>query len=88
MYHGPKSLAPRRAEPMRFSMVRDMNAISVDGSRTIKGRPRDSPETDGVHSVFMFRQLNVVMIRGGWRLAEWVYHNSGEIMYICRSDLW
>ena len=84
MYHGPKSLAPRRAEPMRFSMVRDMNNIKPDGSRTIQGRAW----TDDAHPVFMFRRLNLIMIRGGWRLAEWVYHASGEIMYICRCDLW
>ena len=83
-YHGAKSLAPRRAEPMRFSMVRDINAIPVDGTRVIRGRRW----TDATHDVFMFRRLNVIMIRGGWRLAEWVYHNSGETMYITRDDLW
>ena len=83
-YHGPKSLAPKRAEPMRFSMVRDINALKCDGSISIKSRRW----TDDDQAVFMFRRLNLLQMRGGWRLAEWVYHSSGEIMYICRSDLW
>ena len=60
-----------------------MPSLSMAGAQL-----RVARGTDDVHPVFMFRQLNVVMIRGGWRLAEWAYHNSGEIMYICRSDLW
>lgn len=83
-YHGPKSLAPKRAEPMRFSMVRDMHGLQCDGSLTI-GRRRWN---DNDQAVFMFRRLSLLMMRGGWRLAEWVFHSSGEIMYICRSDLW
>ena len=82
-YHGPKSLAPRRAEPMRFSMVRDINRIPVDGSVQLRGRLW----SDSVHDVFMFRRLNLIMICGGWRLAEWVYHNSATIMYHVRGDL-
>ena len=83
-YHGPKSLAPVRAEPMRFSMVRQMHDIPCDGSVKIRSFIWD----DLNHDVFMFRRLQVIDIRGGWRLAEWVRHESGEIMYMCRSDLW
>jgi hypothetical protein len=83
-YHGPKSLAPRRAEPMRFYMVRDMNNIPADGSVKIGQRAWD----DADQTVFMFRRLNRISIRCGTRLAEWVWHSSGEIMYIVLSDLW
>ena len=83
-YHGAKSLAPKRAEPMRFSMVRDINALKCDGTIHIKSRRW----SDDDQVVFMFRRLNLLQMRGGWRLAEWVYHSSGEVMYICRSDLW
>ena len=83
-YHGPKSLAPIRAEPMRFLMVRQIHDIPCDGSLKIGSRVWN----DNDHDVFMFRRLNAINIRGGWRLAEWVWHSSGEIMYMCRSDLW
>ena len=82
-YHGPKSLAPRRAEPMKFSMVRDINRIPRNGSIRLRGRVW----SDDDHDVFMFCRLQVVMICGGWRLAEWVWHNSGDIMYHVRADL-
>ena len=83
-YHGPKSLAPKRAEPMRFYMVRDMNNIPADGSVSIGQRVW----TDEDQTVFMFRRLNRISIRCGTRLAEWIYHSSDTIMYIVRSDLW
>lgn len=83
-YHGPKSLAPQRAEPMRFYMVRDINNIPLDGSVRI-GMHRWHKDN---HTVFMFRCLNLVSIRAGTRLAEWVWHLSGTIMFIVRSDLW
>ena len=83
-YHGPKSLAPIRAEPMRFLMVRQIHDILCDGSIIIGRRTWN----DSSHDVFMFRRLNAINIRGGWRLAEWVWHASGELMYMCRCDLW
>ena len=83
-YHGPKSLAPRRAEPMRFYMVRAINDIPLDGSVRIGARCWHIDD----HDVFMFRCLNLVSIRAGTRLAEWVWHLSGTIMYIVRADLW
>jgi hypothetical protein len=33
-YHGPHSLAPRRAEPMRWQLVQKINSIPCDGRRT------------------------------------------------------
>ena len=74
-YHGPHSLAPRRAEPMKFSMVASINAVyDVQvGSRRW---------TDDDHLVFIFRRLNLVLIRTGFRLAEVVAHTSGEVMYL------
>ena len=83
-YHGPKSLAPKRAEPMRFYMVRDMNDIPADGSIRIGQRAWD----DADQTVFMFRRLNRISIRCGTRLAEWIWHSSGFIMHIVMSDLW
>ena len=75
-HYGPHSLAPRRAEPMKFSMVRDMNNIST-GAR-VNGRDWN----DAHRLVFMFRRLNLVMIRTGFRLGEIVKHPSGEIMFL------
>lgn len=51
-HHGPHSLAPRRAEPMKFSMVCNMHAIP-NGARV--GR---LVWDDADHNVFMFRRLN------------------------------
>ena len=83
-YHGPKSLAPKRAEPMRFSMVRTINNIPLDGSVYVGKRCWH--END--HTVFMFRRLNVISIRAATRLAEWVWHLSNTTMFTVRSDLW
>jgi len=69
---------------MRFYMVRDMNNIPADGSVKIGQRAWD----DADQTVFMFRRLNRISFRCGTRLAEWVWHSSGEIMYIVCSDLW
>ena len=64
-------------------MVRDMNNIPADNSIWIGQRAWD----DNDQTVFTFRRLNRISIRCGTRLAEWVTHSSGEIMYIVRSDL-
>ena len=79
LYHGPYSLAPKRAEPMKFSMVRDMNQIE-DGTQVGK-----MVWNYDDHDVFMFRRLNIFLILTAFRLAELVYHASGEIMYITRD---
>ena len=79
-YHGPHSLAPKRAEPMKFSMMRSIYAV-----RDVRvGRWYWSDED---HDVFMFRRLNVVLMFTAFRLAEIVSHSSGEIMFITRACL-
>ena len=80
-YHGPYSLSPRRAEPMKFSMVRAMDSIP---SGTKVG---ELTWTDSDHDVFMFRRVSVVLIFTGFRLAELVEHTSGEIMYLTFESL-
>ena len=80
-YHGPYSLAPTRAEPMKFSMVRALNAIP-DGARV--GSLTWAHDN---HDVFMFRRLNRLMIVTALRLGEVVRHSSGEIMYLTFESL-
>ena len=80
-HHGPHSLAPRRAEPMKFSMVRDMLNIQ-DGARI-----GSTSWSDTAVAVFMFRRLIVVLIWTAFRLAEIVAHASGEIMYLTYASV-
>ena len=76
-YHGPHSLAPVRAEPMKFAMVRDMCNIPTDG-RAISA----FTWTDTSHEVFVFRRLVRVLMFSGLRLGEIVGNGSGEVTYI------
>ena len=76
-YHGPHSLAPVRAEPMKFAMVRDMCNIPTDG-RAISA----FTWTDTSHEVFVFRRLVCVLMFSGLRLGEIVGNGSGEVTYI------
>ena len=80
-YHGPYSLSPRRAEPMRFSMVRAMDAIKPSS------RVSGLMWSDAEHDVFMFRRLSIVLIFTAFRLGEIVAHSSGEIMYLTFESL-
>ena len=80
-YHGPMSLAPRRTEPMKFSMMRAINAIPF-GKAVGRFMWRDSD-----HDIFMFRRLNVFLMYTAFRLGEIVFHASGEIMYLVRASL-
>mgnify|MGYP006903411156 CR=1 FL=1 len=82
-YHGPHSLAPKRAEPMRFDMVRRIIAIAVDGCVTIGTHVW----VDTCHAVFIFRRLVAFMIYTAFRLGEIVAHSSGEIMFLTRSSV-
>jgi hypothetical protein len=82
IYHGPYSLAPRRAEPMKFSMVRSMDQIPCDGRRI-----GSFSWSDADHHVFVFRRLNRFMIKSAMRLGEVVAHTSGEIMYVSLESL-
>lgn len=81
-YHGPYSLSPRRAEPMRFNMVRQM--YDLDENLEL---PNGQSCSDSSRPMFMFRRLIVVLIFTGFRLAEIVEHTSGEIMYLTYESL-
>ena len=81
-YHGPHSLAPRRAEPMRFATVIRINQIPVDGRLV-----GNLIWSDSTHLVFTFRRLNRFLIRTAFRLGEIVSHTSGEIMYLTRASV-
>jgi hypothetical protein len=84
IYHGPHSLAPRRAEPMRFSMVDKMVSIPINGTVRVGARMW----TDSDHDIFMFRRLICFMMVTAFRLAEIVWHLSGEIMFLTRACAW
>ena len=81
LYHGPYSLAPKRAEPMRFSMVHDMNQIASGAQVGNMVWNHDD------HDVFSFRMLSIFLMFTAFRLAELVSHASGEIMYITRDAI-
>ena len=77
-YHGPHSLAPKRAENMKFSMVSSMQRIPADGTLRVGSIHWD----DAAHDVFVFRRLIRFMMFTGFRLAEIVGNGSGEIMFL------
>ena len=77
-HHGPHSLAPKRAENMRFSMVASMQRIPADGSLRLGSVQWD----DVAHDVFIFRRLTRFMMFTGFRLAEIVGNGSGEVMFL------
>ena len=79
-YHGPMSLAPKRAEPMKFSMMIDMLTKIPAGAQVGKWR-----WVDADHDVFTFKVLNAFLMSTGFRLGELTRHGSGEIMYITRE---
>lgn len=80
-YHGPHSLAPRRAEPMKYSMVLVLDAIA-EGSTVGKMIWLSTN-----HDIFMFKCRNLVMWPTAFRLGEMVTHSSGELMFLTRSCL-
>jgi hypothetical protein len=82
-YYGPMSLAPKRAEPMKFGMVRELYAIPSAGTVRIGS----VPWSDADHNVFIFRRLICVMMVTAFRLGEIVSHSSGEIMYLTFESL-
>ena len=79
-YHGPYSLAPRRAEPMKHAMMVHMATLN---NVTI-GR---LAFCDDEHDVFMFKRLVAVMWFTAFRLGEIIYHASGEIMFLTFESL-
>ena len=52
-HHGPHSLAPKRAENMKFSMVSNVQRIPADGSVRVGPIQWD----DAAHDVFILRRL-------------------------------
>lgn len=81
-YHGPGSLAPRRAEPMRWATVVKIMSIPLDGRR-IGGYPWH----DGHRRVFVMRRLVRFLWRTAFRIGEIARHASGEIYFLTRSSL-
>jgi hypothetical protein len=59
-YYGPMSLAPKRSEPMKFSMVRELYAIPSSHNSPV--RVGNLQWSDADHHVFMFRRL-ILLIR-------------------------
>ena len=80
-YHGSHSLAPKRAEPMKFSMMRRMVAVPSNGTVMIGSIRWD----DAISIVFIFRRLVPFLMHTAFRLGEIVAHTSGEIMFITRA---
>ena len=82
-YHGPHSLAPRRAEPMKFNVMRAIYAAGTTNTLVVSRWVWD----DRDHDVFMFRRLNVFLMYTAFRGGEIAAHTSGEIMFITRACL-
>ncbi|KAL3915207.1 MAG: hypothetical protein SGPRY_007331 [Prymnesium sp.] len=79
-YHGPHSMAPRRAKPMKFEMMRAIYYIPP--SLITSGL-----DTDDNHDVFMFKRLNVYFMYTAFRPGEIVAHLGREVMFITRACL-
>ena len=79
-FHGPYSLSPRRAEPMKHSMMVRMATLSGVRIGTFV-------YDDGNHDAFMFRRLVAVLWFTAFRLGEIVYHASGEVMFLTFESL-
>jgi hypothetical protein len=80
--YGKEALQPKRQEPLLFSMLVRLNNIP-DGTSLRGGFVYSSEKT--ICRTFV-RMLNVGW-RTGHRLAEFVYHPSGEIYYLTRADV-
>ena len=85
-YHGPYSLAPRRAEPFLFPMVRTIVAIADGTVMNVGGRASRTWRLAD-HDCFMFTALVCFLMVTAFRLGEIVRHTSGEIMYLTRESL-
>ena len=80
-YYGPHSLAARRAEPMKYSMVLAIDTIEEG---TMVGNILWKYDD---HDIMMFRALNCTLFPTGFRLAAAVGNGSAEIFYFCFSSL-
>ena len=80
--HGKAALQPRRQEPMKFEMLSRLCSIP-DNTMLRRGFRwhRDR------HECRAFARMLSVGWRTGHRLAEFVYHPSGEIYYLTRADI-
>ena len=74
-YHGPHSLTPRRAEPIKYQMVLAIAAVQdVQIGNLWWG--------DATHDVFMATRVFCFMWPTAFRCAALCAHASGEIMYL------
>jgi len=78
---GPRFLVPHRKEPLTLEMIRQVAAI--EAGRSVGGRPWDPASTQAVQLLDMLCFLIVT----GFRLAELVFHSSGEQMYLVENDV-
>ena len=67
---------------MKYAMVVKINSIPPNGHQV-----GSYTWSDSNHLVFIFRRLNRLLIRTGFRLGEVVAHTSGEIMYLTRASV-
>ena len=81
-YHGPHSLAPRRAEPMSWATVEKINAIPLNGHKIGGYSWRDDNRR-----VFIVRRLTRFLWRTAFRIGEVAKHRSGEIYFLTRGSL-
>ena len=78
-HHGPHSLAPKRAENMKFSMVSSLQRIPADGSIRVGSIRWD----DTAHDVFIFRRLTRFMMFTGFRLEG----STAAVRHLDNSDV-
>ena len=80
--YGKAALQPRRREPLLFSMLEALCNIS-EGALLKRGLVW----TRSRHDCRAFERMLKVGWRTGHRLAEMVWHPSGEIYYLTRADV-
>ena len=77
--HGKHALQPRRREPFLFTMLRTVCALPDIFQSS--GRPYASDVCNA------FKRMLCIAWYTGHRLAEFVFHASGEIVYLTRGDV-
>jgi hypothetical protein len=78
--HGVAALMPRRREPFTYSMISTMQRVH---SARLGARSYDHESPVG----YAFRGILAVGWRTGHRLAEFVYHPSGDLCYLTRASI-
>ena len=78
--HGVAALMPKRREPLTHAMITRMQGVSAArlGARSYTA---DSPIGRALRGIL------AVGWRTGHRLAEFVYHPSGDVCYLTRGDI-